>query len=64
MPYKTIQELPLSVKILPRAAQEIWRRVFNRVIQTKPEIIAIKTAWSVVKQFYQKNKNSKWVRKK
>jgi len=59
-PYKTIQELPKSVKVLPSAAQSLWRRVFNKSYP-KGEDYARKVAWTVVKQSYHKD-GDKWIK--
>ena len=63
MPYKTIAELPQGVKVLPSHAQSIWRNVFNQQESAgKSEEIAVKSAWSQVKNSYKKNPEGKWVR--
>jgi len=64
MPYSKISELPAQVKVLPRLAQQMWMRVFNRAVKTNSEEAAFKIAWSVVKQFYKKIKDGKWIKKK
>jgi len=66
VPYKKISELPDTVKVLPIQAQKMWMRVFNRAIHNPKynEETAFKVAWSVVKQFYKKNKDGKWVKRK
>lgn len=60
-PYKTNKDLPDQVKVLPAAAQSLWRNVFNKSFP-KGEDYARKVAWSVVKKIYKKSGN-KWVRK-
>jgi len=75
MPYKTLNELPDSVKkYLPRHAQEIYKEAFNhswveyadpkkRRTEESLEEVAHKVAWSAVKKVYQKNDNGQWVSK-
>ncbi len=75
MPYFSINDLPDPVRhVLPKRAQEIYRKVFNHVWDhfrnpnsvpaghTRVELAA-KIAWTAVKQEYVKGKN-KWVKKK
>lgn len=57
MPYKSNSDLPESVtKHLPSAAQTIFRKVFNRIMEKKAkptsvqEVSAHKIAWAVVKK--------------
>jgi len=75
MPYRTIQELPDSVKDnLPKGAQDIYKEAFNNAFdQFKDpsklkyggdrETAAHRVAWSAVKKAYKKNKEGKWVEK-
>ena len=71
MPYKTIEELPASVRNhLPKHAQEIYRAAFNSAweMYSKPserrghaslEETAHKVAWAAVKKEYEKDEDSK-----
>lgn len=76
MPYKTVQELPDSVKDnLPKHAQEIYKEAFNsawdqyddpedRRGDDSQEETAHKVAWSAVKNDYEKDESSgKWKKK-
>ena len=55
MPYNKIEDLPDNVKILPKAAQQIWLRVFNETLMKyKNENTAIRIAWTAVKNKYEK----------
>lgn len=60
-PYKTIDDLPDSVKVLPKEGQELWLKVFNKAYP-KGEDYARKIAWFVVKQHFKKV-GDKWVKK-
>jgi len=60
-PYRTNNELPVSVKGLPSGAQTIFRRAFNSSYP-KGEDYAFRVAWSAVKRVYKKI-GDKWVRK-
>jgi cation transport regulator len=77
MPYRTIHELPESVRTnLPVHAQEIYMKAFNhawdqyadpkeRRGKASQEEVAHKVAWSAVKQRYEKNeKTGEWKEKK
>jgi cation transport regulator len=76
MPYKTLDDLPESVKnVLPHHAMEIFKEAFNSAYDQydKPEErrgddtrdeVAMKVAWSAVKKKYEKNEDTgKWVAK-
>jgi cation transport regulator len=75
MPYKTIDDLPDSVKhVLPEHAEEIYRAAFNsawdeyedpdeRRGHESREEAAHKVAWAAVKKEYEKV-GDKWKRKK
>jgi cation transport regulator ChaB len=65
MPYKTNAELPEGVKVLPSAAQSIWRNTFNSVdSKGGSEESSIKQSWGAVKNAgYSKNSEGKWVKK-
>ena len=63
MPYKKLSELPKIVQNLPKLAQAMWMRVFNRAIKTYSDANAFRIAWDVVNQFYVK-KNNKWTKRK
>jgi len=74
MPYDTVEELPESVKnSLPPHAQTIFMKAFNnawdqyadpssRKEKASQEEVAMKVAWSAVKQNYEK-KGGRWVEK-
>lgn len=63
MPYKTIRDLPPSVKDhLPEHAQEIYKEAFNHaLVEYKEEETAHKVAWSAVKKKYHKSEKGNWV---
>jgi cation transport regulator len=63
MPYRSIRELPKSVKgNLPKHAQEIYKEAYNSASeQYKDEETAHKVAWSAVKKVYEK-REGKWVK--
>ncbi len=76
MPYKTVSELPDSVKNnLPAHAREIYKEAFNSAEEqykdpdkrrgdATHEETAHKVAWAAVKQEYEKSeKSSDWVKK-
>ena len=76
MPYKTISELPDSVKDnLPKHAQEIYKEAFNsawdqydepeeRRGDASREETAHRVAWSAVKKSYKKDESSgNWKKK-
>jgi cation transport regulator len=75
MPYKTIDDLPDSVKhVLPKHAEEIYRAAFNsawdeykdpdeRRGHESREEVAHKVAWAAVKKEYEKV-GDEWKRKK
>ena len=75
MPYKTLSDLPDSVRDhLPKHAQEIYLAAFNNAWEqyfdpkdrrgkASREEVAHKVAWAAVKQQYEK-KGDKWQRKK
>jgi cation transport regulator len=72
MPYDSIATLPTSVReSLPKRAQQIYRRVFNRAWQeyadprhrrggASREETAHKVAWAAVKESYEK-RGGRWV---
>ena len=73
MPYKTVEELPESVRdVLPERAQEIYRPAYNSAWDkyadaskrhgSEPrEQAAHKVAWATVKETYAKDDTSgKW----
>lgn len=75
MPYKNISELPKQVSDnLPKHAQEIWKEAFNSAYEDyqnpekrrdkddDPETIAVKVAWSAVKNKYEKE-GGQWTKK-
>ncbi len=76
MPYKSISQLPESVKnVLPKHAQDIYKEAFNsawdqydepeeRRGDASHEETAHRVAWGAVKQSYQKNDSTgKWEKK-
>lgn len=75
MPYKSIRDLPASVKNnLPKHAQEIYKEAFNRAWEQYKDVderrsgasreeTAHRVAWSAVKKKYEKGANSKWKKK-
>lgn len=76
MPYKTVHDLPDSVKhVLPHHAQEIYLAAYNsahhqyfkkedrRDPQDSLEEICHKVAWTAVKDKYHKNAKGDWVEK-
>ncbi len=68
MPYKSVDELPDSVRDhLPEHAQEIYRAAFNSAWDeyAHDEGRAHKVAWAAVKNDYEKDeKTGDWKRKK
>lgn len=74
MPYKSVSELPESVKEnLPKHAREIYKEAYNsawdeykdpedRRGDASREETAHKVAWSAVKKKYEK-KDEQWVKK-
>lgn len=73
MPYRSINELPESVKgVLPKHAQEIYKEAFDSAYDQYDtpeerqggedrEVTAHKVAWSAVKKAgYSKGDDSKW----
>jgi cation transport regulator len=63
-PYKTIDDLPDSIKVLPVSGQLLWLKTFNSVYnESGDEEKAIKVAWSQVKKVYKKNSDGNWVKK-
>lgn len=76
MPYKTVSDLPDSVKNhLPKHAQEIYQKAFNsawdeyqnpdkRRGDADREETAHRVAWNAVKKVYEKDdKTGKWKQK-
>jgi cation transport regulator len=67
MPYKTLKDLPESVKSnLPKHAQEIFKESFNHaweqyVDRKDREVVSFKVAWAAVKKKYKKIRD-KWVK--
>jgi cation transport regulator len=61
MPYKTVEELPESVrKHLPTHAQEIYRAAFNSSWEEykRDEERAHRVAWAAVKHSYEKDEQT------
>jgi cation transport regulator len=75
MPYKSIQDLPDSVRShLPERAQKIYKDAFDnawteysdpskRYADSSLEQTAARVAWSAVKQSYEKDAEGNWVKK-
>lgn len=75
MPYKTIRQLPNSVRDnLPEHAQEIYKEAFNstweeykdpsdRQGDDSREEVVCKVAWNAMKQKYEKYENGDWTQK-
>ncbi len=62
MPYASISELPERIrKALPKKAQELFLKVFNKAYEKYDESTAFKIAWAAVKKKYQPSKSGKWV---
>lgn len=64
MPYRSIEELPHQVKVLPVEAQRLFLRVFNEALEQYDgdEEKAFAVAWSVVKGQWQKI-DDQWVKR-
>jgi cation transport regulator len=69
MPYKSINDLPDSVRgVLPKHAQEIFQEAFNSAYDEYKERgpegreeTAFRVAWAAVKKKYKKNEDTgKW----
>lgn len=66
MPYASVSELPATIRdALPAHGQTIFLSAFNSAYKEYDgdEAKVNATAWSAVKQKYQKNDEGKWVRK-
>ena len=66
MPYKTVGELPDSVRDhLPKHAQEIFQAAFNSAEEEyQEEERAFRVAWAAVKHQYEKGDDGDWHKKK
>ncbi len=65
MPYKTLDDLPKNVKVLPKHGQEIFMAAFNNAEKEyKDESRQYATAWAAVEHKYHKNEEGKWVKNK
>lgn len=76
MPYKTLTELPESVRDnLPEHAKEIYKEAFNSAWEeyanpaarrdgASQEEVAHRVAWAAVKQKYEKDEHGRWVAKR
>lgn len=64
MPYSKIEDLPESVKVLPKEAQEQFLSVVNAALEQYEgdEEKAFQTAWASIKQKWTKE-DDKWVKK-
>ena len=62
MPYDSIKSLPKSVKVLPKHAQEIFRKAFNNSIEKYGEERAFKIAWGAVKNAGYEKRGDVWVK--
>ena len=65
MPYKTNQELPDTVKVLPDAAQIIFRNAFNSAYAKEPsDEKAYKIGWGAVKNAgFEKGEGGNWIKR-
>jgi cation transport regulator len=65
MPYRSIEDLPDSVKHhLPKHAQEIFRAAFNNASEEySEEERAFRVAWAAVKRDYEKKDDGSWHKK-
>jgi cation transport regulator len=75
MPYKSINELPESVRDnVPKHAQEIYKEAYNSAWEqykdpedrrgdASREETAHRVAWAAVKEKYEKGENGKWKKK-
>lgn len=67
MPYKSIGELPESVREhLPKHAQDIYKSAYNSAWEEyeHDEERAHRVAWAAVKKSYQKDEESgRWIKK-
>lgn len=62
-PYKSIEDLPKQVKVLPEEAQRMFLEVVNSALeQYRDEEKAFATAWAAVKEKWEKV-DDKWVKK-
>lgn len=64
MPYRSIEELPESVKVLPVEAQRLFLEVMNSALEQYDgdEEKAFATAWTAVKTWW-KREDDRWVRR-
>ncbi len=65
MPYKSIKDLPGSVREnLPEHAQEIYRAAFNSAWDEygHDEARAHRVAWGAVEKEYHKDKQGRWTK--
>ncbi len=64
MPYRSIDDLPEQVKVLPVEAQRVFLKVFNDNVEEFGEERAFRIAWGAVKQNWEKDEETgRWVRK-
>jgi cation transport regulator len=62
VPYKNIEDLPKSVKILPKEAQQLFLKLLNKALeQYDTEEQAFAVAWDVVKKKWKKQ-GDEWVK--
>lgn len=62
MPYKSISELPKRIRnVLPKKAQRLFLKVFNKAYEKYGETTAFKIAWAAVKKKYRPSTSGKWV---
>jgi len=71
MPYKSIDELPDTVKSIPNHAKTIFMAAFNSAFSDtckdkgdQKEQCSMMVAWGAVKQKYEQDKDGKWTEKK
>jgi len=63
-PYRSVEELPEAVKVLPRDAQEVFLKAVNAALEEyEDEGKAFATAWAAVKAKWEKV-DGEWVKKK
>ena len=62
MPYSKNAELPENVKVLPSAAQTIFRKAFNEAEKQYEEERSFNVAWAAVKKAGYKKEGDEWVK--
>lgn len=65
MPYGTItRELPLEVKMMPKAAQTIWKAAFRGAVKERPDALAAMLAMNAVLKEFARSEDDEWVPRK